>query len=100
MTIKCHPSAHKKTQIQFSNLSHFFIFLFQTVEEGARTIVFAAIEPQLEGKGGVYLTNCLIKEPVNDLAHDDTECEKLFKFTCNMLNIENFGKENFNNNQE
>ena len=79
---------------------YILIFSFQTVEEGARTIVFAAIEPQLEGKGGAYLTNCLIKIPVNDIAHDDEECEKLFKYTCNMLNIENFGKENFNNNQE
>ncbi|XP_070490209.1 polyprenol dehydrogenase-like [Chironomus tepperi] len=75
-------------------------FLFKTVEEGARTIVYAAIEPELEGKGGAYLTNCLIKAPVNDIAHDDKECEKLFKYTCNMLNIQNFGKENFNNNEE
>jgi hypothetical protein len=94
-------NSHKKPKI--SSFLTFHIsrsFLFQTVEEGARTIVFAAIEPQLEGKGGCYLTNCLIKEPVNDIAHDDKECEKLFKFTCNMLNIENFGKESFNNNQE
>jgi len=93
-------STQKKSKSSFLTFHNFFLFLFQTVEEGARTIVFAAIEPHLEGKGGVYLTNCLIKEPVNDLAHDDKECEKLFKFTCNMLNIENFGKENFNNNQE
>lgn len=66
---------------------------FQSVEQGARTIIFAAISRELEGKGGAYLTNCLIKTPVNELAYDDAECEKLFDYTCNMLKIENFGKD-------
>lgn len=63
------------------------------MEEGSRTIIYAAICPELEGKGGVYLTNCLIKPPANEVAHDDVECEKLFNYTCDMLNIKNYGKE-------
>lgn len=63
------------------------------MEEGARTIIFASISKEIEDKGGSYLTNCLIKAPVNDLAHNDEECEKLFNYTCEMLKIENFGKE-------
>lgn len=63
------------------------------MEEGARTIIYAAIEPKLEVHGGLYLTNCLIYTPDNEIAHDDEECKKLFEYTCNTLNIKDFGND-------
>lgn len=89
----------EKNSLQGNNLTkylfyYYFTFIFQqSIEEGARTIIYATISPELEDKGGVYLTNCLIKAPVNKIAHDDMECEKLFNYTCDMLKIKNYGKE-------
>lgn len=40
---------------------------FKNTEEGSRTIVYAAISPRIEGKGGSYLSNC-VRVPVNSLA--------------------------------
>ena len=34
--------------------------VFKTVSEGAATTIFAALSPELEGKGGHYLENCMI----------------------------------------
>ncbi|KAG5672993.1 hypothetical protein PVAND_003074 [Polypedilum vanderplanki] len=91
-----HPGVVDTDIFQKSLVNHipgWKYFLFKSVEEGARTIIYAAIEPTLEAHGGVYLTNCLIHAPVNDMAHNDEECKKLFEYTCNMLNIKDFGKD-------
>jgi hypothetical protein len=40
---------------------------FKTVEAGAATSVFAATEPELEGRGGLYLEDCHVAA-VNDAA--------------------------------
>lgn len=69
-----------------------FVFFAQNTEEGARTIVYAAISPRVEGKGGSYLSNC-VRVPVNRLAKDTKLREKFFEFTCNLLKIKQFGKE-------
>lgn len=37
---------------------------FKTVEQGASTSVWAAVAPELEGKGGLYLENCAISHEV------------------------------------
>ena len=39
-------------------------FRFKTVEEGAATTIWAAVSPQLNGKGGVYCEDCDIAQPV------------------------------------
>lgn len=63
----------------------------QKPEAGSRTIVYAAISPYLEGKGGTYLSNCYF-----DRAHkktkDEKEMQKLFELTCDMLKIQKFGE--------
>lgn len=64
--------------------------LFKTPEEGSRTIIYAAISPKLEGKGGIYLSNCT-KMPTHSAVDRPEECKKLFDFSCKLLDIENFG---------
>lgn len=65
-------------------------FLFKNPEEGSRCVVYAAIAPKLEGKGGSYLSNC-VRVQVNPAAKSPEKCEKLFKFSCSLLNIDEYG---------
>jgi hypothetical protein len=37
---------------------------FKSVEQGAATSVWAASSPQLAGRGGLYLEDCHIAEPL------------------------------------
>lgn len=67
-----------------------FLFI-QNTEEGARGIVYAAISPRIEGKGGSYLSNC-VRVSVNSLAKNKELRQKLFLFTCELLKIPQFGK--------
>lgn len=73
--------------------SNFKLFSqFQTVDEGSRSIIHAAISPKLEGKGGSYISNCTLVRS-QPATKNVALCEKLFAVTCDMLNIEEFGKE-------
>ncbi|XP_055703436.1 dehydrogenase/reductase SDR family member on chromosome X [Phlebotomus papatasi] len=65
--------------------------LFKNPEQGSRTVVYAAISPKLEGKGGSYLSNCRLHR-THPMAKDAKECEKLFDYTREMLKIEDFGR--------
>lgn len=69
-----------------------YIFSVKTVEEGSRSIVHAAISPKLIGKGGSYISNCSLARS-NPATKNVALCEKLFKFTCEMLDIKEFGQE-------
>ena len=40
--------------------------LFKTIEQGASTTVWAAVAPELEGKGGLYLEHCQIAPLIPD----------------------------------
>lgn len=62
---------------------------FKTPEEGARTIVHAAIAPQLEDKGGSYISNCTMQR-TNPVAKDERLCASLFAITSKELGIEDF----------
>lgn len=66
-------------------------FVPQTSERGARAIIYAAISPDLEGKGGSFISNCRVSGS-NAVTNNDAECKKFFEFTCNILKIEEFGK--------
>lgn len=66
-------------------------FIQQTPEAGSRTIVYAAISPYLEGKGGTYLSNCYFDKS-HPKAKDLNETKKLFDYTCQLLNIKSFGE--------
>ena len=54
--------------------------------------MYAAISPDIEGQGGNYLSNCRISKQFNNIVHDLAECKKVFEFTCQLLQIEAFGK--------
>jgi hypothetical protein len=41
---------------------------FKTIEQGASTTIWAAVAPELDGKGGLYLENCTIGKPVKNPA--------------------------------
>lgn len=83
----CIVVQHPKLNYTFTrNLIH-----SQNTEEGSRTIVYAAISPRVEGKGGSYLSNC-VRVPVNGLSKDKRLREKFFDFTCKLLDIKEFGR--------
>lgn len=64
---------------------------FKNAEQGAMPIVHACISSKLENKGGTYISNCCIMS-TSDLAKSEELQAQLFKFTNNLLKIEEFGK--------
>jgi len=67
----------------------FRALFFKTPEEGSRTVVFAAISPKLEGKGGGYYSNC-IRFPVHSLAKQADKQLKFFELSCKETRIDEF----------
>lgn len=65
------------------------LIILQTPEEGSRTVVFAAIHPMLEGKGGGYYSNCM-RFPQHKLAKDRETMKKLFEVSCKDTQITDF----------
>lgn len=65
----------------------------QNPEQGARTVLYAAQTPQLEGRGGTYLSNCRLVQ-ISSAAKNTALCEKFFKFTCELVNVKKFGQLN------
>lgn len=69
--------------------------LFKSPEEGGATAVWAATDPRLDGKGGVYCEDCDIAKPgtedsqrwhhVRDHAVDPEGAQKLWQVTEEML---------------
>ncbi|KAH8808749.1 hypothetical protein F5884DRAFT_380849 [Xylogone sp. PMI_703] len=109
--LSVHPGTIKETGL----LRHTEQSILQTMEQGAQvipgyreelknskqgaaTIVWAAIAPVLEGKGGIYLENCTIAQPVQEgatpidggygpFAFDPAAETSLWKDTCKLLNL-------------
>ncbi|XP_016995031.1 polyprenol dehydrogenase [Drosophila takahashii] len=67
---------------------------FKTPERGSRTVVFAAIDPSIEGQGGTYLANGG-KGPFHPDAKKPAKCEQLFQFSCDLLKIQQYGNGEF-----
>ncbi|KRG05001.1 dehydrogenase/reductase SDR family member on chromosome X isoform X2 [Drosophila mojavensis] len=63
---------------------------FKTPERGSRTVVFAAIDPSIEGQGGTYLSNGG-KGPFHADAKQPAKCEKFFEHSCALLKIKQYG---------
>ncbi|KAI8582625.1 hypothetical protein K450DRAFT_226140 [Umbelopsis ramanniana AG] len=59
----------------------------KTVEQGAATQVFAATSPELNGKGGVYLEDCHIYNPLTEEAADATgeNAKRLFALSETLV---------------
>jgi hypothetical protein len=47
----------------------------QTPEDGAQTVIYTALSPELETKGGVYINSCEIAKP--HPAAEDRALQKL-----------------------
>ena len=65
-------------------------FNFQTPEQGAITTVYACISPDVEGKGGDYLSNCRNGD-VSSIANNTQVQDKLWDVMLSLLKVEKFG---------
>lgn len=74
-----------------TSIGWFKKIFFKNAEQGSRTIVYAAISPRIENKGGSYLSNCRFVR-THKMAKDRALCKKLFEYTCDLLQIKEFGK--------
>lgn len=64
---------------------------FKTPEQGATSILYAAISPRLNDLGGLYISNCR-PSSISKVASDPLQQDKLFKQTLSCLNINQFGE--------
>jgi len=63
------------------------VILFgRSVSEGAQTLVYAAISPELEGKGGLYYSDCS-EAKVSKLASDRELATQLWKISAKMCKL-------------
>eukprot|EP00026_Physarum_polycephalum_P011287 Phypoly_transcript_11495.p1 GENE.Phypoly_transcript_11495~~Phypoly_transcript_11495.p1 ORF type:complete len:354 (+),score=48.42 Phypoly_transcript_11495:120-1181(+) len=63
-----------------------YFLIGKTPEQGAQTIIKAAISPSLTGHGGAYLDNC--KEvPLSKLAQDPVAATKLWDVSSKMVGL-------------
>lgn len=88
-----HPGIVDTDLFEYSTTAHVpFIkkIFFKTPERGARTPIYAAISPEIEGQGGLYLSNCR-KGVLHPTALKTDQCERLFQYSSELLNIKKFG---------
>jgi NAD(P)-dependent dehydrogenase (short-subunit alcohol dehydrogenase family) len=52
----------------------------KSISQGASTSVYAAVAPELEGRGGVYLSDCAEKKPSRD-ARDENVSEQVWSLS-------------------
>ncbi|XP_021945384.1 short-chain dehydrogenase TIC 32, chloroplastic isoform X2 [Folsomia candida] len=45
-----------------------FKWMLRTTEDGAKTVIYTALSPKLEGVGGVYINSCEIVQPVSQVS--------------------------------
>lgn len=70
----------------------------KSVEQGAATTVYAALDRELEGKGGLFLEDCQVAVKASEApqpqvgyakwAYDEEAEKKLWKMSCEMVGIE------------
>ncbi|MEU4149444.1 SDR family NAD(P)-dependent oxidoreductase [Streptomyces sp. NPDC026659] len=74
---------------------------FKTPEQGAATQVWAAVSPQLDTLGGLYLEDCDIAEPapedgtwsgVKDWATDPEQAARLWELSAELTGVNAFAK--------
>ncbi|KAM7177399.1 E3 SUMO-protein ligase ZBED1 isoform 3-T3 [Macrochelys suwanniensis] len=63
---------------------------FKTPEEGASTSIYAAVSPELEGVGGIYLYNEQ-RTKSTDVSYDDELQRRLWTESCKMTRISDVG---------
>jgi len=66
-------------------LLSFIDFIFRTKEDGADTVMYTALSPELEGVGGVYINSCEIEDP-NPQAIDGLVQKSLWERSLQLTN--------------
>jgi hypothetical protein len=76
---------------------------WKSTEQDAATTVWAALDKELEGKGGKYLEDCAIAGPAPEStgspadmefpgyaswAYDEEKAERLWRISCEMVGLE------------
>jgi len=61
----------------------------QTPEEGARSIVYAAVNKEIENKGGIFISNCK-ESPLPQQALIEETQKKLFQISLNQAQLDDF----------
>ncbi|TRY73994.1 hypothetical protein TCAL_12862 [Tigriopus californicus] len=99
VTINCfHPGVistglyQNARYVKFVNLLAFSM-LMKTPREGADSILHAAISPEMEGRGGLYLENAQPRIS-SAFTRDLSNQERMFKLSCDALEIpyDKFGR--------
>ena len=63
-----------------------YLFDVQTAEQGADTVLHAALSPELEARGGRYIDNC--QETLSSVeSYSSLQGDKLWAKSCTMLGI-------------
>ncbi len=62
----------------------------RTVEQGADTLVYTALDSSLEGVGGKFITDCHII-PSSPESYAEQKAKKLWDYSCEACGIECFG---------
>lgn len=88
-----HPGVvHTRFADKGSFLSHFFYsilgFMMATPEKGARTSIYAASSPELEGVTGKYLSDCRITRPAPQ-ALDEATAKRLWELSEKLVKLKN-----------
>lgn len=70
----------------------------KSVEQGAATTVYAALDREMEGKGGLFLEDCHVAVKASEAqkpqvgyaawAYDETAEKKLWKMSCELVGVE------------
>ncbi len=56
----------------------------KSLAQAAATSVFAATAPELEGRGGAYLSNCFV-DRINKVAEDETLQDRVMEMSVGMV---------------
>ncbi|XP_031786708.1 dehydrogenase/reductase SDR family member on chromosome X-like [Nasonia vitripennis] len=76
---------HDQTYLKYYN--YLRNVLLKSPAEGAKSIVYAAISPRVEGKNGLYLSNCL-EAPVHPTANDQSLQDRLLEYSLKQVRLD------------
>lgn len=68
-----------------------WINIFQTPVEGATPLVYCAVSPKIEGRGGTYISNCKQNSTSQEANLPDLR-ERLFDYSKRLCGIDEYGK--------
>lgn len=64
-------------------------FFPQNPTQGATSVVYAAVSKEVEGRGGIYISNCGAISPNNEADNPDIR-ERLFKLSLEQTGLKDF----------